>query len=216
MMPMIPTMNVFHQKSFVTSYVLACAVLAVLVTVVPFPQLRAQATPVPQAEAEAPQAVPSPLAPLERLVGKIWLGNVTLKDGTKITTRYDYRWGINRKTVEYRAAVLTNEQWQPFTQGVYWWHPVKKQLYYIEFGAGGGFSEGMVVPDENALHLFWTTNGLSGAMTEYKDTVVFTGTDQWSTHPAKKTAEGWQTVMDLVTFRRVEPQPPEAQPPAQD
>lgn len=212
---MMTMMNVFHQKNFMTSHVLAFVVLAVLVAVVPFQQLRAQAEAEAPQAAPAPPAVPSPLAPLERLVGKIWLGNITLKNGTKITTRYDYRWGINRKTVEYRATILVQEQWQPFTQGVYWWHPVKKQLHYIEFGAGGGFSEGTVVPAENALHLFWTTNGLSGTMTEYRDTVVFTGTDQWSTHPAQKTAEGWQSAMDLVTFRRVEPQPP-AQQPAQD
>jgi hypothetical protein len=213
-------MNLLIQTLCRKKHAAAFVALAVLVAMVPLQQVSAQAAPAqpqaaPAAQAAPPaQAAPSPLAPLERLVGKIWLGNITLKDGTKITTRYDYRWGINRKTIEYRATVLTNQQWQPFTQGVFWWHPVKGQMHYIEFGAGGGFSEGTVVSRDNALHFFWTTNGLSGAMSEYKDTVVFTGTDQWSTHPAQKTAEGWQSVMDLVTFRRVEPQPP-AQPQGQ-
>jgi uncharacterized protein YndB with AHSA1/START domain len=156
-------------------------------------------TPVPAPAAGAAPA--KPLEPLAHLVGGQWRGELRLVDGTVIRARHLFEWGLNGTIIKSRTYGAVGERPESLAyEGVFAWHPGKKAIVFREFSAFGEGKEGTITPADGALQVSWTAVGKSGA-TEYRETLRFPDRDHFASEAFKKTAEGWEKMLDSAFAR---------------
>jgi uncharacterized protein YndB with AHSA1/START domain len=159
--------------------------------------------PQPQAAAQAnPAAVADPLAPLARLVGGQWRGEIKLLDGAVIRARHVFEWGLGGKILKSKTyGAFSDRPEQLVYEGLFAWHPEKKKITFQEVAAYGGTNEGTIEPEGNALHYHWTQSSSSGA-TIFKETLIFPDNDHYTSEAYKQTENGWEKFTLSSSFRR--------------
>jgi len=157
----------------------------------------------PQASAQAKsEPAAHPLAPLARLVEGQWRGQIVLLDGTVIRARHVFEWGLGGKIIKSKTyGAFGDRPEQLVYEGLFAWHPEKKTISFQEVAAYGGTNEGTIEPEGNALHYRWTQYG-SGGATVFKETLLFSDDDHFTSEAHKQTDDGWEKFTEESSFRR--------------
>jgi len=162
--------------------------------------------PLPAVAQSGPPATPAaepanPLQPLAHLVGGQWRGEIKMLDGTVIRARHVYEWGLGQSILKSKTYGAVGEGSERLVyEGVFAWHPEKKAIVFREFSAFGGVNEGTIAPEDNALHFSWADYSKKG-VTEYRETMRFPDRDHYTSEAYKKTAEGWEKILDTAFGR---------------
>jgi len=162
--------------------------------------------PLPAAAQSEPPAKPAaesakPLEPLAHLVGGQWRGELKMLDGTVIRARHVFEWGLGGTILKSKTYGASGERPERLVyEGVFAWHPGQKAIVFREFSAFGEVNEGTIAPEDGALHVSWTDQGPSGA-TEYRETLRFPDRDHYTSEAHKKTAAGWEKMLDSAFAR---------------
>lgn len=155
---------------------------------------------------ESAGAATKPLEPLAHLVGGQWRGQIKMLDGTIIRARHVFEWGLGQSILKSETYGAVGEGSERLVyEGVFAWHPEKKAIAFREFSAFGGVNEGTITPGDNALHFSWADYGKNG-VTEYRETLRFPDSDHYTSEAYKKTAEGWEKVLDTAFERESAPE----------
>ncbi len=171
-------------------------ILLALVALVPAPALAQSDAPAQPAAAPA-----KPLEPLAHLVGGQWRGELKMLDGTVIRARHIFESGLGGTILKSKTYGAVGERPEQLVyEGVFAWHPGKKAIVFREFSVFGTMSEGTITPEGNALHYTWAEHGAKGT-TEYRETLTFPDRDHYTSEAHKKTAEGWEKMLDSAFAR---------------
>jgi uncharacterized protein YndB with AHSA1/START domain len=154
------------------------------------------------ADAQAPPSeIPNPLHRLAPLVGGQWRGQLKMTDGTIIRARHVFEWGLDGTILKSKTWGAVGERPERLVyEGVFAWHPEKQAITFREISAFGGVNEGTITPEENALRYDWAELSRNG-VTEYTETLRFRDRDHYSSEAFKKTAGGWEKVVE-TSFAR--------------
>jgi len=159
----------------------------------------AASAPPPAKAAEAPPA--KPLEPLAHLVGGQWRGELKMVDGTVIRARIIFEWGLDGSLIKSKTYGAVGDGPERLAyEGMFAWHPGKKAIVFREFSAFGGVNEGTIVPEGDALHVTWADYDQSG-LTEYRETLRFSDRDHYTSVADKKTAGGWEKMLESAFAR---------------
>ncbi|MGH9778617.1 MAG: SRPBCC family protein [Candidatus Acidiferrales bacterium] len=155
----------------------------------------------------APQSGAKPLEPLAHLVGGQWRGELKMLDGAVIRARHVFEWGLGQTILKSKTyGALGDRPEQLVYEGVFAWHPEKKAIAFREFSAFGGVIEGTITPEGNALSFSWADYSKNG-VTEYRESLQFPDRDHYHSEAYKKTAEGWEKILDTAFAREPAPEP---------
>ncbi len=157
------------------------------------------AAPAVAQQSAPPQA--KPLEPLAHLVGGQWRGEIKMLDGTVIRARHIFDWGLGGTILKSRTYGAVGERPEQLVyEGMFAWHPEKKAIAFREFSAFGGVNEGTITPEGNDLSFYWADHTKNGT-TEYRETLRFPDRDHYHSEAYKKTAEGWEKILDTAFAR---------------
>jgi hypothetical protein len=121
----------------------------------------APADPVPTAPPPQPTAVPTPAptvaavppyAFLQSFVGGAWLGPLPPgKDGGERSIELHFAWTENKRGIRFASAIVNGKRRAPYVSGMYAWNAAKGKLEMFYTDSGGSLTEGVAVPDGDAL-----------------------------------------------------------------
>jgi len=94
----------------------------------------------------------SPFAPLESLVGGVWLASLpTPKDQPPVRIELRFVWAENKRAIRFESAFLRGDKRQPYTDGFYAWNAAKQKLAIYYTDSGGNLTEGLITPEGETL-----------------------------------------------------------------
>jgi hypothetical protein len=99
------------------------------------------------------QPVPdSPLAPLESLVGGVWVAQMPVpKDQAPLQLELRFVWSDNHRTIRFASAFVRGGKRQPYTDGFYAWNGAKQKIAIFYADSGGSLTEGLITADGAGL-----------------------------------------------------------------
>lgn len=87
------------------------------------------------------------LAKLSWLVGGKWVAEVKSQDGNPLRVEVKFDWASNKKAIRYSILFHQNGKDTPQYEGMYWWHPSKKQMAMLQINRHGDVTEAVVAID---------------------------------------------------------------------
>ena len=81
-----------------------------------------------------------PLAPLGWFVGT-WVADITGADGKPLRVETKFEWAEHGRALKYSIHFKSGDQTIPQYEGMYFWHPAKKQIVMIQVDRNGNVTE---------------------------------------------------------------------------
>lgn len=179
-----------------------CSLVVVLLLGSAMPASAAAASPSQPSAISGGDATEDPLAPLARLVGGQWRGDIKLLNGATIHARHFFEWGLGGKILKSKTYGAIGENPERLVyEGLYAWHPERKTITFQEVAAYGATNEGTIEPEGNALHYLWTQYSSDG-VTVFKETLLFPDNDHYVSEAFKETENGWEKFTIESSFHR--------------
>jgi hypothetical protein len=93
----------------------------------------------------------STLDNLAWLVGGKWVAKIKSPDGGALVVEAQFEWAGHKKAIKYEIVFRGKEK--PVTQyeGIYWWHPGKKQLARLQIDRAGNVTESLAAFDGDKM-----------------------------------------------------------------
>ena len=100
--------------------------------------------------AETPSA--SPLAPVESLVGGLWVASLpSPKDQPPLQLEARFAWTENGKAIHFESTWVHGDKRKPYTDGFYAWNAAKQKIAIFYTDSGGSLVEGLITLDGGTL-----------------------------------------------------------------
>jgi len=160
---------------------------------------------VPAAPEEAAGA--DPLVPLARLLGGEWVARgavVNAREAEPLDLVVSYRWGVNRKLVKSESYVVRAGERRLEFETMIGWHPRAQTLVFFSVSAEGAVFEGTIQPRGDELEFRWEAFE-ENAATAYRQTLRFTGPDEYTSSLLRRGGAGWERISEATFRRRVSP-----------
>jgi hypothetical protein len=102
---------------------------------------------------DAPASAPtSPLAPLESLIGGVWIGSLPVPAGKPpVQIELTFSWTENHRAIRFDSAFVGKDKRQPYTSGLYAWDGAKGKLVIFYVSNAGELTEGVITPEGDTL-----------------------------------------------------------------
>lgn len=95
---------------------------------------------------------PSPLAPVESLVGGLWVADVPVPAGkTPLALEARFTRADNQRAILFSSAFVQGDKHSPYTQGFYAWNAAKQKLAITYTDSGGSLVEGLITDEAGVL-----------------------------------------------------------------
>lgn len=116
------------------------------------------------ARAESPAAAkpPSPCAPLEFLVGGVWVASVSEPGQPSTTIELRVERNENQQGLRFRSEFVRGAKHDPYTNGLYAWNGAKKKLVIVYTDMTGSLTEGDLTQEGETLVHTLTATGPTG------------------------------------------------------
>jgi hypothetical protein len=141
------------------------------------------------------------LAPLERFAGE-WSVDGKWSNGDGLKARAVYQWGLGKKIMTSKTFVMNGDKEYQRYEGVFAWHPEKKQLFHISFSFDGGFSEVIVDSKDKDTLNFGFVPFTEGKPQNLRQTIRFLDDDRFQWIVLLKQGEEWKEIMDATWKRK--------------
>jgi len=137
-------------------------------------------------------AAPDPaFEPLAFLAGHCWKG--TMPDG-KATDEHCFAWIFDGKFLRDRHVVRAGDKAVYEGETIYYWNAAAKQVEYLYITAQGGFSQGRVSPEADAIAFPATTLVTEGKAFAFRGRWKRLGDDAYEVLREYETEKGWMPV----------------------
>ena len=93
----------------------------------------------------------TPLAPLAWLEGGTWVSQLQSPDGRPLRVECRFTRGAHGRTLRYTIDFKTGDATTPQYEGVYYWHPGKKQIHMIQVDRAGNLTESVATVDGDTM-----------------------------------------------------------------
>jgi hypothetical protein len=98
--------------------------------------------------ADAQPAPDSPLAPLESLVGGVWVAQMPVpKDQPPVQLELRFAWADNHQAIRFSSAFVRGDKRKAYTDGFYAWNAAKQKIAIYYTDAGGNLTEGLITTE---------------------------------------------------------------------
>jgi hypothetical protein len=149
----------------------------------------------------AAAATPDPaFQPVAFLVGHCWKGTLP---GGKATDEHCYSWIYDGKFVRDRHVVREGEKIAYQGESIYYKSPATSQVEYMYFTAAGGYSQGRMQPEGDALVFPEAVMHTGGKTIAFRSRLKALGPDAYEVLREYQTDKGWVPVR--IEMRRVGP-----------
>lgn len=139
----------------------------------------------------APAAPDPAYAPLAFLAGHCWKG--TMPDG-KATDEHCFAWIYEGRFLRDRHVVRAGDKVAYEGETIYYWNPGAKQLEYLYITAQGGFSQGRVAPEADAIAFPAATLVTEGKTYGFRGRWKRVGDNGYEVLREYETDKGWMPV----------------------
>lgn len=122
-----------------------------------------------------------PLAPLESLVGGIWLASLPApKDQPSAQIELRFQWAENKQAIRFESAFLRGDKRQPYTDGFYAWNAAKRKVAIFYTDSGGNLTEGLITSEGDTLVNDLVSIGPNGKAEPIQVRLTKDGTDAFT------------------------------------
>ena len=156
------------------------------------------------ASAAAPPAN-HPLAALAWCVGGTWVAQIGPPDGAPRTAECTFTWSDNGRVLKYTLAFKGPEGTEPRYEGMYFWHPGKKQIAMVQVDREGNVTEAVVKVEGNTMTQDNIATHADGT-SQPQRVVVEHMADTFALRATVKQGEEWTQVLRLNYRRVAQPQ----------
>ena len=92
-----------------------------------------------------------PLAALSWLAGGTWVSEIQASDGRPLRVESKFDWAEHGRALKYVIHFRTAERTIPQYEGVYFWHPGKKQIHMLQIDRSGNITESVATVDGDTI-----------------------------------------------------------------
>jgi len=152
---------------------------------------------------EAAPAASSPLAPLESLVGGVWVATVPMpKDQVPLQIETRYVWADNHQAIRFGSTFLRGGKRLPYTDGFYAWNAEKRKIAIFYTDSGGGLVEGLITPEGEVLLNELVSTTADGGKLQIQARVTKDGPDAYTNAIFMQKDGGWAPFVTVRYERR--------------
>lgn len=142
---------------------------------------------------------------LEKLawyVGGRWMMERNTADGSPMTVVVKFDWSDNKKALKYTISFQSKGKEVPQYDGLYWWHPAKKQLAMLQIDRRGEVTESLVTFDGDVMRQSNTLTRLDGTQQQQRVAVARNGDNEFTFKASVEKNGKWIEAV-AFTYHRV-------------
>jgi hypothetical protein len=141
-----------------------------------------------------------PLAPLGWFVGT-WVADITGSDGKPLRVETKFEWAEHGRALKYSIHFKTGDQTIPQYEGMYFWHPAKKQIAMIQVDRNGNVTESIAKVEGDTLTQENQATTADGTTRPQRVAVVRDGNDAFRFKALVQREGNWVEGLNL-TYKR--------------
>jgi len=153
------------------------------------------------ADAGGPDAAAA--ATLKWFAGGMWSAPLPAgKDGVPMHLELRCTAPANGQGVRFESAFVHGDQPIPYTAGMYYWHPAKKQLAIFYTDASGSLTEGTITPEGDTLVHELTVSHANGTIEPVRVRLTKEGPDKFTNEIYVQKDGAWQKIVTVHYERK--------------
>ena len=156
------------------------------------------ATVAAQARTDADEA----LEQLAWAIGGKWIAEIKGPDDKPLTVEATFEWAGHRKAIKYAVAFKSGDKSATNYEGVYYWHPKKKQLAMLQIDRQGNVNESLLTREGDHFKQRNSVTMADGTKREQRAEFIREGDDAFAFKAFVPKGDDWVEAVALK-YKRV-------------